>query len=150
MRHRKYAKALLVLLAAFLFRVLAQLTQRFSDLPILPPFSEWDTGYMPYPILVVVQLSVAVGLLVTLLRIRSGRMRPRYGVGVGLLVFGSVYFLVMLGRFIIAITGLSEAVFFQLYVPAFFHLVLSSFVLVVGTYHVLGSRAAVDTLPEHS
>ncbi len=68
---------------------------------------------------------------------------------VGLVIFGSVYFLVMFVQFIIAIAGLSKAVFFQLYGPAFFHLVLSSFVLLVGTYHVRES-CRVDALPEHT
>ena len=48
MRHQKYSNALWLLLAAILVRVLAQLTQRFADLPILPSFSEWDSGYTPY------------------------------------------------------------------------------------------------------
>ena len=83
---------------------------------------------------------MAAGLLVILLRSRSGGLRPRYRVGVGLLIFGSVYFLFMFVRLVIAIGGLSDVVFFQLYVPTFFHLTLASFVLVVGRYHMYESR----------
>jgi hypothetical protein len=142
MAHRNYDKILWILLAAFLFRVFAQLTQRFVYLPVLPPFSEWDSGYMPYPALFLTQLTIAAGLIVVVLRVRSGAMIPRRRLGVGLLIFGIVYFLVMAVRFGIAVAGVSDATFFRLYVPAFFHLGLSGFVMIVGKYHIRESRAA--------
>lgn len=53
-----------------------------------------------------------------------------------LCTLGFAYFLLMFGRFLIGILGLSEFSWFQKPIPALFHLVLASFMIMLGMYHL--------------
>ena len=60
---------------------------------------------------------------------------PHRKVGLILLVLGAIYFTVMLVRLLIGLFVLPEHSWFGKTLPAVFHLVLASFVLLVGYYH---------------
>ena len=47
-----YGWLLLGLLLLFFFRVAAQLIQAYSPVTSLPPFETWQSGALPYPLLV--------------------------------------------------------------------------------------------------
>lgn len=53
-----YGWLLLGLLILFFFRVAAQLIQAFSPVTVLPPFEIWQSGALPYPVLVLFQLII--------------------------------------------------------------------------------------------
>ncbi|HNK14812.1 MAG TPA: hypothetical protein PLZ20_09620, partial [Nitrospira sp.] len=58
---RSYGLWLLGLLLLFLFRVLAQMIQLVAPVAVLPPFHAWQSGALPYPVLVGVQVLILAG-----------------------------------------------------------------------------------------
>lgn len=92
------------LMALFFLRVVGQILVEFWQVRFLPPSEEWFSGLLPYPQLLTSQI------LILLLMVKIGldfsrqagwSYRPRVHVGSWLLVFGSVYLLVMIVRYVI-------------------------------------------------
>jgi hypothetical protein len=106
--HLFYVVALSILLALFCFRVLAQLLQRYIEIPFLPPFEAWQSGAVPYQGLLVSQILIIVFYGWILQRLISDPMRRSRTQGWMFLVVGLIYFLVMVVRLLIGLTGLSE------------------------------------------
>ncbi|MGE0255870.1 MAG: hypothetical protein AB7N54_17210 [Alphaproteobacteria bacterium] len=129
---RHHMLLLWITFGLFCFRVAAQLIQRFADLPFLPPFATWQSGALPYPVLLPLQL-VLIGVMLWLtLRIRDrglkpGRLRHRV-----VLTLGVVYVVVMVFRLVAGLTVLSHSYWFAAPVPTFFHFVLATYLLTVG------------------
>ena len=135
----KTTTLLIILLLLFLFRVLAQLLQFIGDLPYLPDFEAWHSATIPYGWLLFSQ-----GLIITIIIsviIRIHRMLYRFNKrrGILLLCLGSFYFLFMLARFLLSVTIMTSHPWFGATLPAFFHLVLASIVIVIGLYEYQGS-----------
>ena len=60
--HTRTQVAILQLLTAlFICRVLVQLIQYTIDVDALPEFERWQSGALPYGVLVVLQLSIVAG-----------------------------------------------------------------------------------------
>ncbi len=136
-QHRNlYVVVLSILLALFCFRVLAQLLQRYLELPFLPPFDAWQSGAVPYNGLLVSQLLIIVFYGWLLRRIASGRMQPSRRQGLVFLIVGLIYFSMMAARLFIGLTGLSEHHWFRSYLPTLFHFVLAGYLIVVGYFHL--------------
>lgn len=136
-QHRKfYVVTLSILLALFCFRVLAQLLQAYIDLPFLPTFSSWQSGTVPYKILLASQILIIVIYGWILERILTNRVQPSRRQGWGFFIVGLIYFIVMALRLFIGLTSLSEHNWFNSYLPIFFHFVLSGFLIVVGYFHL--------------
>lgn len=131
-----YAVTLSILLALFCFRVLAQLLQHFIEVPFLPPFDAWQSGAVPYKGLLVFQILIIVFYGWILQRFVSHRMRPSRKQGWAFFIIGLIYFLIMVVRLLIGLTGLSEHYWFHSYLPTLFHFVISGYLLVVGYYHL--------------
>jgi hypothetical protein len=130
---RSAAIVLAVLLLIFVGRVAAQLVQLLAPSPLLPTFSAWQSGALPYGVLlasqvVIVFVSVWV---IALLWIRALPQRPR--LGLACLVFGAIYFAFMAFRLVAGLTFLADAPFFSAILPAIFHLVLAAMVLIIGS-----------------
>lgn len=135
--HRKsYVIILSVLLALFCFRVLAQLIQRYAELSFLPPFESWQSGAVPYSALIASQVLIIFFYAWILRGIATGRIQPSRRQGWLFFIIGLMYFLVMMARLLIGLTGLSERHWFHSYLPILFHLVLSGYLLVVGYFHL--------------
>jgi uncharacterized protein len=124
-----------ILLALFCFRMLAQLLQRYLELPFLPPFDAWQSGAAPYGILLASQVLITVFYVWILLRIVTRRMKPDRRLGWIFFITGLIYFLAMVLRLAIGLTGLSEHHWFRSYLPILFHFVLSSYLIIVGNFH---------------
>jgi hypothetical protein len=130
------------LLATFVFRVGAQLWQLLWPTPILPPFEAWHSATLPYPALVASQLGIiAVGLWVTVGMMR-GTLKANRTASQSLLWIGSVYLIGATIRFIAGLTLLRDIPFFAAHVPAFFHIVLASMVIVVANF-LLGDPKSI-------
>lgn len=125
---------LLVLFLVFLFRVLAQLLQSGNDISFLPAFEQWHSATIPYGWLLFSQGLILAAMLCTWLYIHREQYRFKRGRAQLLLVLGSIYFLVMLVRFIFGITVLPEHRWFGATLPALFHMVLAAYLLVLGGY----------------
>lgn len=132
---RKLAPWLWLLLAMFCFRVLAQLLQWRFYVEFLPPFAAWHSGALPYGVLFASQLLIIVVMSRICYSFSQGSVVARRNVGLTLLVFGAVYFLLMLGRLFLGLFVLPEHSWFGQTLPAVFHLVLAIFLLFVGHYH---------------
>ena len=65
----------------------------------------------------------------------KGRILARRKLGVWLLALGGIYFSVMLFRLISGFTFAANHHWLGAHIPSFFHIVLASFVLLVGHFH---------------
>lgn len=132
---RSYAPWLWFLLSLFTVRVIAQPSALLFDVGFLPPFASWHGGVLPYPILLVMQLFILGWLVRTARQFTRGSVTPRYRLGMAVLIMASMYFIAMLLRLVLGLTILGEHRWFTSYLPAFFHLVLASFLLLYGHFH---------------
>ena len=134
----KLAPVLWVLLIVFILRVVSQMLVAAGVAPFLPPMEAWQSGLLPYPVLVMCQIVVITIYGKVCLDFTRGRgffVQPRRGLGVGLLVFGSIYFGVMISRFIILLSHPGEH-WMGGPLPIVFHWLLAAFLLLVGSYHI--------------
>ena len=139
-----HAALLAALLLLFLGRVAAQLVQRLWPTPLLPDFAAWQSGLLPYWVLLAFQLVILAAILHQLVRIWTGRERPKRRVGILLLVLGGVYMAGAAFRLVAGAANLFDLPFFQAKLPAFFHMVLAGVVLVLGNFHVRGAGARLS------
>lgn len=133
--YSRYTPWLRACYALFIFRVSTQLIQKFYDLPFLPPFEAWYSGALAYPWLLVSQILIIAIMGWLILGFSKGWVVARRKLGIWLLALGSVYFLVMLFRLIAGFTFAAQHSWLGAHIPAFFHILLASFVLLVGHFH---------------
>jgi uncharacterized protein len=131
----RYAPWLWLLLALFVVRVVAQPLALIVHAGFLPPFEEWQSGAVPYPILVVAQVLIILWLWRTAARFTGGRVVPRRRLGAIMLALGGIYFLTMVVRLVLGLTLLSEQRWFASPIPTVFHLVLATALLLYGHFH---------------
>ncbi len=137
---RPHAWGLCVLTVLFGFRVVAQLVQAWHPVAYLPAFDRWHSGMLPYGWLMGVQvliLALCVRIVWQLLR---NRVIPSLRKGHLLLALGLIYFGGMGIRLFLGVTVASEHDWFGATLPAVFHLVLASFVILYGRFHCLASQ----------
>ena len=65
MSQTAYFNILLALFLMFALKVAAQLIQAFDPVPFLPPFAAWNSGALPYPLLVLSQMLIMAVFLLT-------------------------------------------------------------------------------------
>lgn len=124
----------LALTGLFVFRVLAQLAQALYPLPLLPPFEVWHGAVLPYPLLVACQVVIVVALSIVTWRVGGDAVVPRPWKFRLCFALGVPYFLFMAFRLAAGLTFLSDHPWFSKSLPAFFHVVLASFLLLLGRY----------------
>ena len=134
---------LLVLFGLFLFRVLAQLIQAVQPVSFLPPFEAWHGAVLPYPLLVVSQVAIGLTLAIFLLRVRKDAIDPRRWKYQLCFALGGIYFAFMAFRLVSGLTFLADHPWYAKHLPAFFHVVLASFILTLG--HYIYRRAMPET-----
>src|SRR3712207_3552872 len=88
---RVHGAVLLLLLAAFLGRVLAQLIQAVRPVGWLPPFEAWHSATIPYGALLALQGATALLCLWPILGLVRGSTIPNRRLGRGLLATGLLY-----------------------------------------------------------
>ncbi|WP_455217425.1 hypothetical protein [Kaarinaea lacus] len=137
---RHYAPWLWGLFLVFVFRVVAQGSLTIWELPFLPPFDAWYSGALSYPQLLFSQIVIMAIMAFIAFRFSQCKVVADRTRGIILLVAGALYFSLMFVRFFIGVFGLSELTWFSRPIPSFFHLVLASFVLLIGHYHFRYSR----------
>ncbi len=132
---KKHGYWLTLLLFLFSFRVGAQLLQSFYPVSFLPAFEDWHSGALPYWILVVSQIAIIAICLRITYQFITGTARPNFKIGKLCLVFGFIYFSIMLFRMIAGLTFAPDHAWLGARLPTFFHLVLASFLIIVGHYY---------------
>lgn len=133
--YRHYANILWLLLVLFACRVFAQLVVYFIDVPYIPSFNQWHSASMPYGLLIFFQAVIILIFARITLSFTWARVVPRYRAGLGFLAIGGLYFFLMLSRLIIGAFSLSDIPWWNNPIPSFFHLVLATFLIVVGYFH---------------
>ena len=125
-----------VLISLFCFRVFAQIATKYYDLSFLPPFESWHSGSMPYELLLVLQLIIILAMFRFSIKFGKNDILQNSKRGKVIIIIGSIYFIMMIGRLIIGLMGLSEARFFVNYLTTSFHFVLASYLILCGFVYV--------------
>ncbi len=139
---RRGAIAMAVLLSLFVARVVAQLWQYLSPTEALPPFSAWQSGALPYPVLAASQVAIIALALWVIASMARGTLGIHRKTGSALLALGIAYFAVMTFRLVAGLTFLADSPFFSAILPAVFHLVLASMLILTALHLLRGSRIA--------
>ena len=136
---------LIVLLGAFLMRVAAQPLALLTGWRWLPPFDAWQSGAVPYPLLLASQLLLAAWMAYLIAGVTSGRTRPRRPVGRWVMAAAGLYAAVMIPRLVLGLTVFRGHWWLDAPLPTLFHLVLMTFLAVYGHYHLRGHHIASRT-----
>ncbi len=127
-----------VLLALFCLRVIGQMLVAFGGVSFLPPMEAWYSGLLPYPLLLPSQFIIILlygKVCLDFTRRQGFFYTPQRSLGKGLLIFGALYFGVMVIRFLIRLSFYQGPWWMGGTIPIFFHWVLAGFILLVGSYH---------------
>ncbi len=137
---RAYTLILTALLLLFCFRVSAQLLQAWFPVGFLPTFESWESGALPYWLLVVSQAIIIVVCARVIWRLHRRRTMPSVRMGIVLLIIGWCYFGLMCVRLLIGLTVAPDHYWFSARLPTLFHLVLACFILIYGRFHLIFGR----------
>lgn len=130
------AALLWVLTVLFMVRVLGQALQQWAPLPLLPSFEEFQGSNLPYELLLVLQLFILAVMVRTAWRIQHLALPPNRSAGRLLWWLGGIYMAGSVARIAIGLLMPGAHSWFEAWIPAFFHLVLAAFVLLVACYHL--------------
>lgn len=145
----KYFPLLSLLLALFVLRVCGQLIVANFDVRFLPPMQQWQSGLLPYPVLVFFQVLIIAlyGRICYEFNTGSGFfVQPNARLSKVLTVFGSLYFVAMIARYVVRMTMFPEARWLDGTLPIFFHLVLAGFILTVARYQRIAVKGSVSDI----
>ena len=137
------AATLWTLLALFAGRVLGQLAVALDAAPFLPPMDEWQSGLLPYPVLLAAQCVLLTGLGTICVQFSRGRgyfVRARNWLGTPLWVAGWIYAASMAARYAVWMAIRPEERWTGDLIPIVFHVVLASFLIIVADHHRGRSR----------
>ena len=107
----------------------------FFEVTFLPPSKEWFSGIISYPILLVFQIVIILVMAQVATDITKGTGRFSHSTPLtakSLRIFGSIYLLSMILRYIIRMYIYPEERWTGGCIPIFFHWVLATFVLAWG------------------
>ncbi|MEO6708667.1 MAG: hypothetical protein ABI054_10835 [Planctomycetota bacterium] len=134
--------ALWCLCLLFVLRVVGQVLVAFFGVGWLPPMEEWQSGLLPYPVLLGSQFAI-IGLLVKvcvdLSRGRGFFAQERAWFGRPASWVGCVYFGGMLVRYALRMQLVPEARWLGGTIPIVFHCVLASFIILFARVHLARS-----------
>lgn len=131
---RRYIPWLLALTGLFVFRVLAHLVQTLQPVLFLPPLEAWHGAVLRYSLLLACQVVIIVCLSVITWRVGRDAVLPRPWKFRLCFALGVPYFLFMAVKLAAGPTFLADHPWFAKSLPAFFHFVLASFLLLLGHY----------------
>ena len=118
-----------VLLSLFALRVLGQLLVVAGLAPFLPPMDDWQSGLLPYPLLLASQILILAVLAAVCIQFSQQRgyfVRPRTWLATPLWTVGWIYAVGMVVRY---------ALLRRDAIPVVFHIVLASFLIIVAHHH---------------
>ena len=124
-----------ICLVLFACRIAGQILVEFFEVTFLPPSKEWFSGIISYPILLVFQIAIILLMaqVATDLTKGTGRFsQPSPFTARNLRIFGSIYLISMMLRYIIRMYIYPEERWTGGCIPIFFHCVLATFALAWG------------------
>ncbi|MFN0315573.1 MAG: sterol desaturase family protein [Burkholderiales bacterium] len=123
-----YALLLWFLTALFALRVTSQAIQRWFPLAVLPPFEKFQGSNLPYTMLLGAQIVILALMASAAWRVGKGRLAHRPMFAKFLHGFAAIYFTGSVLRILAGALYPDALPWFKTWIPAFFHLVLASFV----------------------
>ena len=129
------ANLLTIILVCFAARVLFQVIQYFFPVEWLPSFGQWQSGALPYPVLVIFQIAILAWGSNIVLKVRSEQLTPNLKTSKILLSIGGGYFLFMVFRLFAGQTFANGHYWLDAVLPTIFHILLSCFLLLLSLYH---------------
>ena len=123
------AAVLWVLLTLFVFRVLGQLLVVNNLAPFLPPMDEWQSGLLPYPLLLASQIVIIGVLAMVCVQLSRGHgyfVRHHAWLATPLWIVGWIYGVGMVVRYLLLRRDP---------IPVTLHIVLAMFLLVLAHYN---------------
>ena len=132
---KKYLYIFIILTSIFFVRVFLQITQFFFNVDFLPSFGTWQSGVLPYGILIVLQLIILGLSLWTIFNFKKGGPKPIRSKGKAYLIIGVAYALIMIYRLVAGMTFAKDHYWLDARLPTIFHLILASIVITLGAYH---------------
>ena len=133
-----YAPILWLLTVLLFGRVLGQLIVFFYAPKVLPPMEQWQSGLVPYPLLVAVQafvLWLMVSIALDFTRGEGYWIRPHPALGLVVLWWSYLYFGAMIVRYVVRMTRRPDQRWLGGTIPIIFHCVVVAFQLVLAAYH---------------
>lgn len=135
---RRVSPTLCVLLALFAGRVAGQVLVVFQGVTWLPPLEQWQSGILPYPLLLASQIAILA--LLTKVCADVSREKGFFATSQswfrrGALWFGRVYFAAMIVRYTLNMHFHPKARWIGGTIPMVFHCVLATFIMVFACWH---------------
>jgi hypothetical protein len=129
----------LILFTLLLFgRVIGQLIVYLAAPRWLPPMDEWQSGLLPYPVLLASQAVVLTFMTLICVDFARGHgffVEPHPRGGVFSTWFAYAYFAGMVLRYIVTMTRHPERRWFGGTIPIIFHSIMAAFLWTWGRYH---------------
>jgi hypothetical protein len=119
-------------------RVLGQLVVAWSAPKWLPPMEHWQSGLLPYPVLLTGQavvLILMVWISVDFSRGAGFWVEPRPRLGLAALIWSCVYIAAMIARYVIRMARRPDQRWLGGTIPIIFHSVVAAFQWTFGIYH---------------
>jgi hypothetical protein len=131
----------------FILRVSGQVLVSIHEVSFLPPFEQWYSGLLAYPLLLLVQIALIVLMLKIVRDFARGEgyfvdLKPRTGAILKVLSF--IYFLSMFVRYVVTMVLHPELRWFTGTIPIWFHFVLAAFIFTLGHYQVRRTSASAQ------
>jgi hypothetical protein len=129
-----------VALGLFVLRVVGQVLVVTVQPRWLPPMGQWQSGLLPYPVLLVSQAAIIALLATVAMQFSRGVgwsvEAPHPRIGAALVVLACIYLAGMAYRYARRMSRLPDQRWFGGTIPIAFHCVLASFLLTVGLFYV--------------
>jgi hypothetical protein len=135
-----YSPYLWLFTVLLFFRVVGQIVVVIWAPRWLPPMAQWQSGLLPYPVLLasqIVVLTIMVWICLDFSRGTGPFVQVRPEVGRFVTWFSYVYFAGMIVRYIVRMTRRPDQRWFGGTIPIIFHSVVAAFLWTFGRYHVM-------------
>lgn len=133
-----YAPYLWLFTVLLFWRVVGQLVVAWSAPRWLPPMEQWQSGLLPYPVLLagqVVVLTLMVWISIDFSRGAGVWIEPRPRLGLAARLWSALYCAAMIARYIIRMVRRPDQRWLGGTIPIVFHIVVAAFQWTFGTYH---------------
>ena len=139
-----YRIILLACTVLLYFRVIGQVIVVVRAPRWLPPMDQWQSGLLPYPVLLlgqVIVLAFMTWIAVDFVRGYGRFVDPRWpNAGTIFMWIGRLYFTGMVARYVIWMWRRPDQRWLVGTIPIIFHSVVAAFVYAFGRYHVVGPQ----------
>jgi hypothetical protein len=144
---RRCAGALWLLTALFALRVAGQALQRWLPQAWLPPAEARQGSSLPYAALLALQLAIVAVMAAAAVRAWNGDLKSSATARRWLRGIGLVYLAAALARIAAGLALDDPHPWLTAWIPAAFHVVLSTYILVLAQYHALRGPARGGAAP---